>query len=30
VRTDGDQIAETTTFDARLVAWIGLPATLTA
>jgi RNA polymerase sigma-70 factor (ECF subfamily) len=30
LRADGDQIAETTTFDARLVAWIGLPATLTA
>lgn len=28
LRADGDQIAETTTFDARLVAWIGLPATL--
>lgn len=30
LRADGDQIAETTTFDARLVAWIGLPTTLTA
>jgi RNA polymerase sigma-70 factor (ECF subfamily) len=30
LRTDGDRIAETTTFDARLVAWIGLPATLMA
>lgn len=30
LRADGDQIAETTTFDARLVAWIGLPATLIA
>jgi RNA polymerase sigma-70 factor (ECF subfamily) len=30
LRTDGDQIAETTTFDARLAAWIGLPATLMA
>jgi RNA polymerase sigma-70 factor (TIGR02960 family) len=30
LRADGDQIAETTTFDARLVAWIGLPASLIA
>jgi RNA polymerase sigma-70 factor (TIGR02960 family) len=30
LRADGDRIAETTTFDARLVAWIGLPATLIA
>jgi RNA polymerase sigma-70 factor (TIGR02960 family) len=28
LRADGDQIAETTTFDARLVTWIGLPETL--
>ena len=28
LRAEGEQIAETTTFDARLVAWIGLPATL--
>lgn len=30
LRADGDQIAETTTFDARLAVWIGLPATLSA
>ena len=30
LRTDGHRIAETTTFDAQLVAWIGLPATLIA
>jgi RNA polymerase sigma-70 factor (ECF subfamily) len=30
LRADGDQIAETTTFDARLAAWIDLPATLNA
>ncbi len=29
LRADGDQIAETTTFDARLVAWTGLPTALT-
>jgi RNA polymerase sigma-70 factor (ECF subfamily) len=29
LRADGEQIAETTTFDARLVAWIELPTTLT-
>jgi len=30
LRAEGDQIAETTTFDARLVNWIGLPAMLGA
>ena len=30
LRADGDLIVETTTFDARLVAWLGLPATLIA
>jgi RNA polymerase sigma-70 factor (ECF subfamily) len=30
LRADGDRIAETTTFDARLVGWIGLPETLAA
>jgi len=29
LRVEGDQIAETTTFDAALADWIGLPATLT-
>ncbi|MDE3133826.1 MAG: RNA polymerase subunit sigma-70, partial [Acidobacteriota bacterium] len=28
LRADGERIAETTTFDARIVGWIGLPAQL--
>lgn len=30
LRADGDRIAETTTFDAQMVAWLGLPETLSA